>query len=439
MPKAKPSTTPAPKSRNSTFFVLTDGAKRLLVPRSKTYQDATATARRHFPKILTRITFHTSELDICAGELTEISPEIWDMAIDSLSSVLIKAEPVAAAISAPPPTSALENDARDKVNVTVNYGASQRVFRVRRTTPFSKIIPAVMNSFGLYDDADHRLVGGEWARRISYMDTPDTVGYDEENGNTLRIDMHCVQKGGKPVIYLFSPDVLEASVRLSLSPEWDLSVVYPVVPSKRGAGGGESIQWNVRTHPDGSLTELGTGLDVSYLFWEALTNHHGKNIPPSPLRSPVPGNHEMTLQNSFSPTTCDLSPVDSVLLSVPDMTPYLDKALLALGLHTEARTSFITYWLPSFLKHAHVALRFVPQAAYEAVARLDIVPAPDVVTRVFMVFKGVSAEELGAWSASVSVEDPARWRSVVGVEVERALDSSLFRVLEWGGMEVLGR
>ncbi|KAJ7452754.1 hypothetical protein B0H11DRAFT_2161447 [Mycena galericulata] len=225
------------------------------------------------------------------------------------------------------------------------------------------------------------------------MDTANTLGWDEER-NTLYVDIFCEQTGGKPVVYLFSPDVLEASVRFSLSPEWDLSVVYPVVPSKRGTGGGESIQWNVRTHPDGSLTELGTGLDVSYLFWEALTNHHGKNILPSPP--------QLFLAHDMRPV-----PANSVLLSVRDITPYLDKALLALGLHTEARISFITYWLPSFLKHTHVALRFVPQAAYEAAARLDVVPAPDVVTRVFMLFKGVSAEELGVWSASVSVEDPA--------------------------------
>ncbi|KAG2740062.1 hypothetical protein P692DRAFT_20840935 [Suillus brevipes Sb2] len=43
----------------------------------------------------------------------------------------------------------------------------------------------------------------------------------------------------------------------------------------------------------------------------------------------------------------------------------------ALGLHTEARTSFITYWLTSFLKHEYIALRFVPQAAYERAASLN--------------------------------------------------------------------
>jgi hypothetical protein len=29
------------------------------------------------------------------------------------------------------------------------------------------------------------------------------------------------------------------------------------------------------------------------------------------------------------------------------------------------------------------------------------------------------------------------WKAVVGIDMERALDTRLFRVLEWGGMEVL--
>lgn len=69
-------------------------------------------------------------------------------------------------------------------------------------------------------------------------------------------------------------------------------------------------------------------------------------------------------------------------------------ALTALGLHVEARTSFITYWLPSILKHDFVALRFLHQASYEQAAPLDVEPNPHVVTRVFMLFKRVCEDEL---------------------------------------------
>ena len=41
------------------------------------------------------------------------------------------------------------------------------------------------------------------------------------------------------------------------------------------------------------------------------------------------------------------------------------------------------------LKHKYIALRFVPLSAYERAAPLKILPAPDIITRVFMLFKGL--------------------------------------------------
>ncbi|KAG1803374.1 hypothetical protein EV424DRAFT_1544890 [Suillus variegatus] len=97
-----------------------------------------------------------------------------------------------------------------------------------------------------------------------------------------------------------------------------------------------------------------------------------------------------------------------------------------------------SYWLPSILKHEYVALRFVPQAAFERAASLHISPQPDVVTRIFMLFKGIR-EDLANWTnARIQAEkDVAWWVNVIGVDPARAGDVTLFRVLEWGGMEVL--
>jgi len=78
-------------------------------------------------------------------------------------------------------------------------------------------------------------------------------------------------RGDKPVIYLFSPSDIEVSVKLSLVPEWNISAIYPVVPIKSPTThSNEELTWRVRVHPKGDLTELNTGLDVAYLFWEAL-------------------------------------------------------------------------------------------------------------------------------------------------------------------------
>jgi hypothetical protein len=71
---------------------------------------------------------------------------------------------------------------------------------------------------------------------------------------------------------------------------------------------------------------------------------------------------------------------------------------------------------------------------------MRISPAPDVVTRVFMLFRGVCAEDVGLWApaaARATAEDGATfWTKVVGVDSVRASDHTLFRVLEWGGMDV---
>jgi hypothetical protein len=96
--------------------------------------------------------------------------------------------------------------------------------------------------------------------------------------------------------------------------------------------------------------------------------------------------------------------------------------------------------LPSLLKHDYIALRFVAQASYEKAAQMLISPAPDVVTRIFMLFRGVPTDDVSLWApaaARASAEDGATfWTKVVGVDAVRASDHTLFRVLEWGGMEV---
>jgi hypothetical protein len=92
--------------------------------------------------------------------------------------------------------------------------------------------------------------------------------YRMQDGDTIHVSS--VQYGGKPVIYLLSPVELNASITLSLAPEWSLTAVYPIVPIKSSTPqGGEQIQWSVRVHTDGILTEVSTGLQTTYLFWES--------------------------------------------------------------------------------------------------------------------------------------------------------------------------
>jgi len=72
---------------------------------------------------------------------------------------------------------------------------------------------------------------------------------------------------------------------------------------------------------------------------------------------------------------------------------------------------------------------------------MDINPKPDVVTRVFMLFKGLTEDRVKLeWpnAAACAEKDVGWWKDVVGVDLEHALDPTLLRVLEWGGMEIVG-
>jgi hypothetical protein len=77
---------------------------------------------------------------------------------------------------------------------------------------------------------------------------------------------------------------------------------------------------------------------------------------------------------------------------------------------------------------------------YSEAAPLDISPRPDIVTRVFMLFQKVDVDQLDNWAGGnlKATGEVGFWRDVVGVESkERQEDKNLFRVLEWGGMEII--
>ena len=105
-----------------------------------------------------------------------------------------------------------------------------------------------------------------------------------------------------------------------------------------------------------------------------------------------------------------------------------------------AGMGFVRYWSPDLLKCEYVTLRFLAQVSYEQAAKMRVSPAPNAATRVIMLFRGVApgnlelGEQAAAW---VTAADGATfWTNFVGIDSARAADRSLFRVLEWGRMEV---
>ena len=78
----------------------------------------------------------------------------------------------------------------------------------------------------------------------------------------------------KPVIYIYPPSSLaKVTVELALTSSWRFSAVHP--PPQTTIPPGEphtaqSLTWTVSAEPDGTLVDKSSGMEVSYLYWEAM-------------------------------------------------------------------------------------------------------------------------------------------------------------------------
>ena len=135
------------------------------------------------------------------------------------------------------------------------------------------------------------------------------------------------------------------------------------------------------------LTEIGV---VLFLFLDtgiSSTNSHLVSPGASRAASPV------EIIETFDPPRPSLSPGDSIFLPIGKVAGYMDGQIFpGAGLHGSEWPR--RYWLPSLL-HEYVALHFIPQASHEKAGQMHISSAPDVVTHIFMLFRGVHSDDVG--------------------------------------------
>jgi hypothetical protein len=90
-------------------------------------------------------------------------------------------------------------------------------------------------------------------------------------GDTVKLEQEMMIR--KPVIYLYPPSSLaDVTVELALTSSWRFSAVHP--PPKTTIPPGEphtaqSLTWTVTAEPNGTLVDKTSGMEVSYLYWEA--------------------------------------------------------------------------------------------------------------------------------------------------------------------------
>ena len=95
--------------------------------------------------------------------------------------------------------------------------------------------------------------------------------YGIVSGDTIFLELEL--RAAKPVIYLYPPfSLADVTVDLALTPSWRFSAVHP--PPRATAPPGkphtaQSLTWTVAAEPNGTLVDKTSGMEVSYLYWEA--------------------------------------------------------------------------------------------------------------------------------------------------------------------------
>jgi hypothetical protein len=180
----------------------------------------------------------------------------------------------------------------------------------------------------------------------------------------------------KPVIYLYPEVEMDISVKLDY--KGMITAEYP--SSDDGI-------WNILAQPDGTLTMKNRS--YPYLFWEGVSS--------------LTEGYEMT---------------EGFVVANEEVTQFLEEKLTHLGLNQREQADFITYWMPRMTAHEWVKVSFLFEE-YEEIAQLSIIPAPDSLIRVFMVFEEANASE--TLPLQMLAETPER---------------NGFTVIEWGGSEL---
>jgi len=106
-----------------------------------------------------------------------------------------------------------------------------------------------------------------------YLDNEWTFSdYGIVSGETILLNPELMIR--KPVIYLYPPSSLaDVTVELALASSWRFSAVHPppwttVPPGEPHTA--QSLTWTVAAEPNGTLVDKTSGMEVSYLYWEAM-------------------------------------------------------------------------------------------------------------------------------------------------------------------------
>lgn len=179
----------------------------------------------------------------------------------------------------------------------------------------------------------------------------------------------------KPVIYLYPQK--ETNVNVKLDYNGELTITYPEY---------KEDGWDVTAQPDGTLTDLETGKEYSYLFWEGVDN-------------------------------IDYDMSEGFVVEGEDTAEFLQEKLSYMGLTPREYNEFIVFWLPKMKDNKYNLIKF-QGTQYTDNAKLTVSPKPDSELRIFMTWKALDEK----------IEIPT--------QILSTFQRKGFAVVEWGGMEL---
>lgn len=177
----------------------------------------------------------------------------------------------------------------------------------------------------------------------------------------------------KPLIYLYPTEDTQVSVKLG-NPN-KLTSTYPAYNG----------DWNVFAKKDGTLVK--DGRSYYGLYWEGA-NYTAKQSD------------------------------EGFVVAGKDSAKFLEEKLAQLGLTEREANEMIIYWLPQLEKNAYNYIRFDLNDVMDKYMPLNVLPKPDTMIRVMMVFK--------------PLEKPV----TVHEQKLSTPERKGFTVVEWGGSEI---
>ncbi len=153
----------------------------------------------------------------------------------------------------------------------------------------------------------------------------------------------------KPLILLYPQQSMDVEVQLDYFP--GLFATFPEY--NRSLWG-----WSVLAHPDGTLYDKNTQQDTYGLFWEWY------------------GYSDWDMSEGF-------------IVRGSEIREFLYEKLTDIWLNTKEKSDFIMFWYPKLQNYKYIQITFAGKEYVER-AKLNIIPTPDSLLRIFMVAKPLS-------------------------------------------------